>query len=31
MPVYADTTLKEVFGEELLATLKGKFCFQLKA
>lgn len=30
MPVYADTTLKEVFGEELLSTLKGKSCFHIK-
>jgi hypothetical protein len=30
MPVYADTTLKDVFGEELLSTLKGKSCFHIK-
>jgi hypothetical protein len=30
MPVYADTTLKDVFGSELLATLKGKSCFHIK-
>lgn len=31
MPVYADTGLKTIFGPELLATLKGKSCFHLKA
>ena len=30
MPVYADTTLKDEFGAELLATLKGKSCFHIK-
>lgn len=30
MPVYAETTLKDVFGFELLATLKGKSCFHIK-
>jgi hypothetical protein len=30
MPVYADGALTEVFGDELLATLKGKSCFHLK-
>lgn len=30
MPVYAETTLKDVFGSELLATLKGKSCFHIK-
>lgn len=30
MPVYADTTLKEVFEPELLSLLKGKSCFHIK-
>jgi len=30
MPVYTDTDVKAFFGEELLATLKGKSCFYLK-
>jgi hypothetical protein len=30
MPVYAGTDLKETFGAELLATLKGKSCFHIK-
>ena len=30
MPVYADTTLKDVFEPELLSTLKGKSCFHIK-
>lgn len=29
MPVYAKSDLKEVFGKELLATLKGKSCFHI--
>jgi hypothetical protein len=31
MPIYTDTTLKDVFGPELLATLKGKSCFHIKS
>jgi hypothetical protein len=30
MPIYTDTSLTEVFGTELLATLKGKSCFHIK-
>lgn len=30
MPIYADTDLSDVFGEELLGLLKGKSCFYLK-
>lgn len=30
MPVYTDTSLKEVFESELLSTLKGKSCFHIK-
>ncbi len=30
MPVYTDTALADVFGPELLATLKGKSCFHIK-
>lgn len=30
MPLYAEQKLSEVFGEKLLATLKGKSCFHLK-
>lgn len=30
MPIYADTTLKEIFEPELLSTLKGKPCFHIK-
>jgi hypothetical protein len=30
MPIYTDTSLKEVFGAELLETLKGKSCFHIK-
>lgn len=30
MPVYTDTSIKEVFGPELLSTLKGKSCFHIK-
>jgi len=30
MPVYADTDLRDVFGTELLAALKGKSCFHIK-
>lgn len=30
MPVYADTTLRDVFEPELLSTLKGKSCFHIK-
>ena len=29
MPVYADGDLADVFGADLLATLKGKTCFHL--
>jgi len=31
MPVYAEPKLKSVFKPELLARLKGKSCFHLKA
>lgn len=30
MPIYADTSLKDVFEPELLSTLKGKSCFHIK-
>jgi hypothetical protein len=30
MPVYADTTLRDVFEPELLSALKGKSCFHIK-
>ena len=30
MPVYTDTSLKEVFHPELLKLLKGKSCFHIK-
>ena len=30
MPIYTDTSLKEVFGKELLTKLKGKSCFYIK-
>ncbi len=30
MPIYTDTELVDVFGPELLATLKGKSCFHIK-
>lgn len=30
MPVYTDTTLKEVFKPELLKLLKGKSCFHIR-
>jgi hypothetical protein len=30
MPIYADTDLADVFGDELLSLLKGKSCFYLK-
>lgn len=30
MPVYVDTSLKEVFKPELLNLLKGKSCFHIK-
>ena len=30
MPIYTDTKLKEIFGQELLTTLKGKSCFHIK-
>jgi len=30
MPIYADASLKKVFGPELLALLKGKSCFHVK-
>ncbi len=30
MPVYTDTTLKDVFQPELLNLLKGKSCFHVK-
>ncbi|MBM4176821.1 MAG: DUF1801 domain-containing protein [Ignavibacteria bacterium] len=31
MPVYVDTSLKEVFKPELLKLLKGKSCFHIKS
>jgi len=30
MPIYTDTSLKNVFEPELLNTLKGKSCFHIK-
>ena len=30
MPLYADEDLSDVFGPDLLATLKGKSCFHVK-
>jgi len=30
MPVYSDSSLKKVFGRDLLSTLKGKSCFHIK-
>ena len=30
MPVYTHEEAKELFGEELMATLKGKSCFYIK-
>lgn len=30
MPVYTDTSLKEIFEPELLSTLNGKSCFHIK-
>jgi len=30
MPVYSQPEIKKLFGEELLATLKGKSCFYIK-
>jgi hypothetical protein len=30
MPIYAEADLAEFFGEELLATLKGKSCFHIR-
>ena len=30
MPVYVDTGLKDVFGQDLLKLLKGKSCFHIK-
>jgi hypothetical protein len=30
MPVYTDTDLRDVFGPELLAALKGKSCFLIR-
>ena len=30
MPVYTDTTLKDVFKPELLSLLKGKSCFHIR-
>ena len=30
MPIYSDTSLKEVFKPELLKTLKGKSCFHIR-
>jgi len=30
MPIYTDTELADVFGPELLTTLKGKSCFHIK-
>lgn len=30
MPIYTNTELKNVFGRELLKTLKGKSCFHIK-
>ncbi len=30
MPIYAETSLKEVFKPELLKLLKGKSCFYIR-
>lgn len=30
MPIYTDTSLKDIFAPELLSTLKGKSCFHIK-
>jgi hypothetical protein len=30
MPIYTDTSLKEIFEPELLNLLKGKSCFHIK-
>jgi hypothetical protein len=30
MPIYTDTKLKDVFGDNLLKLLKGKSCFHIK-
>ena len=30
MPVYAETEMKSIFGNELLKLLKGKSCFHIK-
>jgi len=30
MPIYTDTSLKDIFEPELLSTLKGKSCFHIK-
>jgi hypothetical protein len=30
MPIYIDTELADVFGPELLSTLKGKSCFHVR-
>lgn len=30
MPIYADTSLRDVFEPELLSNLKGKSCFHIK-
>jgi len=30
MPIYVDTSLREVFKPELLKLLKGKSCFHIK-
>ena len=31
MPIYCDTSLKEVFDPQLLGLLKGKSCFHIKS
>src|SRR5574338_1123305 len=30
MPIYTDTSLKDIFAPELISTLKGKSCFHIK-
>jgi hypothetical protein len=30
MPIYSDTDVKSVFGQELLKLLKGKSCFHIR-
>ena len=30
MPLYRKTSLKEIFNDELLSTLKGKACFHIR-